>query len=116
MERRTNYRTEKHRSDNAFNCEDFKSWAYRTGISLQFSVARNSHDPYIERRILLATNIATCLMQKAGAPPRFFPLAMMTAHYLRNRWNTQEGITPVEKLLSIRPNLAHLEYGDADVM
>ena len=63
---------------------------------------------FIYTYTFLATNIATCLMQKAGAPPRFFPLAMKTAHYLRNRWNTREGSTPVEKLLGYRPNLAHL--------
>ena len=94
---------------------EFKSKLFRglctsNGIKQEFSAPYTPEENgKIERAWGTLTGMARCMMVTAGVPKEFWPFALSTAVYLKNRsFHSSHGKTPFEMFHGNRPDLSHL--------
>lgn len=113
VENQTGRRIKCIRTDNAaeYRGGDFASIIKRSGIKHEFSVPHTpQQNGLAERMNLTIVNSANCMLEEAQLDKRWWPEAVQTASYLRNRSATRtvDNMTPFEAFWGLKPNLQHV--------
>ena len=102
------------RSDNGteFSNGQFKSLLIENKIKHEFSAPYSPHqNGTAERHWRTLFEMARCLLIQAKLDKVFWPYAVMTASYIRNRcFNERIQQTPFQALTKKRPNLANMAF------
>ena len=93
-----------------FKSKQFSDLCTSNGIKQEFSVPYTPEEnTKIERAWGTVTGMTRCTMATAGVPKQFWPFALSTAIYLKNRSiHSAHGKTPFEMFHGSKPDISHL--------
>ena len=93
-----------------FKSKQFSDLCTSNGIKQEFSVPYTPEkNGKIERAWGTVTGMTRCMMATAGVPKQFWPFALSTAIYLKNRSiHSAHGKTPFEMFHGMKPDFSHL--------
>ena len=93
-----------------FKSKQFNDFCTSNGIKQEFSAPYTPEENgKIERAWGTVTGMTRCMMATAGVPKQFWPFALFTAIYLKNRSiHSAQSKTPFEMFYGSKPDLSHL--------